>query len=152
LRKASQSILEYALLIAVVIAALLIMQTFMKRGYQGRLKDSSDRMAGGESYSASSSTTLEDRQMTTDKNIHEETATNRAQLNGVINNFGNPSDLSGLNDKAYAGSTVVGGETKSVTLTKMSGATSEAYQTQEYTAGGLPPLNPMSSDANDVFR
>ncbi len=39
-----QSTAEYAILIAVVIGALIAMQTYVKRGLQGRLKDGVDVM------------------------------------------------------------------------------------------------------------
>lgn len=42
--KRGQSTLEYALIIAVVIAGLLIMQYYIKRGYSGRLKSAADDM------------------------------------------------------------------------------------------------------------
>lgn len=43
-----QSTLEYALIIAVVIAGLLLMQHYVRRGFAGRLKEASDDM--GEQY------------------------------------------------------------------------------------------------------
>jgi uncharacterized protein (UPF0333 family) len=43
-----QSTLEYALIIAVVVGGLLVMQHYVKRGYVGRLKSASDEM--GEQY------------------------------------------------------------------------------------------------------
>jgi|WetSurMetagenome_2_1015567.scaffolds.fasta_scaffold373173_1 hypothetical protein len=43
-----QSTLEYALIIAVVVAGLLLMQHYVKRGYAGRLKSASDDI--GEQY------------------------------------------------------------------------------------------------------
>jgi Flp pilus assembly pilin Flp len=45
-----QSTLEYALIIAVVVAGLLAMQIYMKRGVQGKLRESIDEI--GEQYSA----------------------------------------------------------------------------------------------------
>lgn len=39
-----QSTLEYALIVAVVVAGLLLMQHYVKRGYAGRLKSASDEM------------------------------------------------------------------------------------------------------------
>lgn len=39
-----QSTLEYALIIAVVVGGLLLMQHYVKRGYAGRLKSASDEM------------------------------------------------------------------------------------------------------------
>ena len=40
--KKAQSTLEYAILIAVVVGALIGMQTYVKRGLQGRLKAATD--------------------------------------------------------------------------------------------------------------
>jgi len=45
-----QSTLEYALIIAVVIAAFLAINAYMKRGIQGKLRESIDEI--GEQYSA----------------------------------------------------------------------------------------------------
>ncbi len=42
MNKKAQSITEYALLVGVVISAFIAMQTFIKRGYQARLKGASD--------------------------------------------------------------------------------------------------------------
>jgi len=50
-RNKAQSTLEYALIIAVVIAALLAINTYMKRGVQGRLKESTDEI--GKQFDAS---------------------------------------------------------------------------------------------------
>ncbi len=49
-RLRGQSTLEYALIIAVVVGALLAMQVYMKRGMQGKLRESTDEMGG--QYSA----------------------------------------------------------------------------------------------------
>ena len=43
-----QSTLEYAVLISVVVAALIAMQIYMKRGVQGKLRDATDQV--GEQY------------------------------------------------------------------------------------------------------
>jgi uncharacterized protein (UPF0333 family) len=43
-KRKGQSTLEYAIIIAVVVGALLAMQHYVKRGYQGRLKSASDEM------------------------------------------------------------------------------------------------------------
>ena len=43
-RKKGQGTLEYGILIAVVIAALLLMATFVRRGYQGRLRQAGEQM------------------------------------------------------------------------------------------------------------
>lgn len=41
----AQSTAEYAILIGVVVAALVAMQTYVKRGFQGRMKDATDFFA-----------------------------------------------------------------------------------------------------------
>jgi uncharacterized protein (UPF0333 family) len=43
-KRKGQSTLEYAIIVAVVVGALLAMQHYVKRGYQGRLKSASDEM------------------------------------------------------------------------------------------------------------
>jgi len=54
MQKKGQSTVEYALIIAVIVAALIAMQTYFKRGVQGRLKQASDDI--GEQFSAGAST------------------------------------------------------------------------------------------------
>jgi hypothetical protein len=54
LSRRGQSTLEYAILILIVIVALLAMQTYLKRGIQGRVRESSDNI--GEAYSPSYTT------------------------------------------------------------------------------------------------
>lgn len=49
LRRRGQSTLEYAVLIVVIIAALIAMQVYLKRGIQGRMRESSDQI--GEQFS-----------------------------------------------------------------------------------------------------
>jgi len=46
LNKRGQSIAEYSILIALVIAAAVGIQTYVKRGWQGRAKDASDQFVG----------------------------------------------------------------------------------------------------------
>jgi uncharacterized protein (UPF0333 family) len=49
LRKRGQSTLEYAVLIVVIIAALIAMQVYLKRGIQGGLREKTDQI--GEQFS-----------------------------------------------------------------------------------------------------
>lgn len=49
-----QGTLEYAILIAVIVGALLMMQHYMKRGVQGKMRESADNI--GEQYSAGNTT------------------------------------------------------------------------------------------------
>jgi len=52
--KRGQSTLEYAVIIAVVVGALLAIQVYVKRGVQGRLKQAADDI--GEQFSPGAST------------------------------------------------------------------------------------------------
>jgi Flp pilus assembly pilin Flp len=49
LSRRGQSTLEYAVLIVVIIAALVAMQVYLKRGVQGRMRESTDQI--GEQFS-----------------------------------------------------------------------------------------------------
>jgi hypothetical protein len=49
-RRRGQSTLEYALIIAVVVGALLAMQVYFRRGVQGKLREATDDIGG--QYSA----------------------------------------------------------------------------------------------------
>lgn len=40
----AQSTLEYAILIGVIVAGLIAMQVYLKRGFQGKLRDNADNM------------------------------------------------------------------------------------------------------------
>lgn len=56
LSKNGQSILEYSILLALILASLLIMQAYVKRCYQGRLKQEADQI--GQQYSPGHTTSL----------------------------------------------------------------------------------------------
>ncbi len=47
LKKAGQSTAEYAIVIALVVGALVVMQVYVKRGIQGRFKDTTDQYVEG---------------------------------------------------------------------------------------------------------
>ena len=55
-RKNGQSIVEYAILLGVVITSLLIMQVYIKRSYQGRIKQEADQV--GQQYSPGHTTSV----------------------------------------------------------------------------------------------
>lgn len=46
MNRRGQSTLEYAILIAIVVAALLTVQTYVKRGLQGRARSAADDIGG----------------------------------------------------------------------------------------------------------
>jgi uncharacterized protein (UPF0333 family) len=51
LNRKGQSTLEYTVIIAVIVAAVIMMQSYVKRSVQGRVKDSADSV--GDQYSTS---------------------------------------------------------------------------------------------------
>lgn len=55
-KKRAQSTLEYGVLIAVIVAALIAMQVYIKRGVQGRLRTASDDI--GDQFSPGYTTSL----------------------------------------------------------------------------------------------
>jgi hypothetical protein len=89
-RKKGQSTLEYAILIAVVVAALLGMQTYFKRGVSARAKSSADDVGGGELFSpghTQSDYTTESKSWTTerqDEGVSRTTIHNDAQRNYTL--------------------------------------------------------------------
>ncbi len=56
MNRKAQSTLEYAILIAVAIAAVLAMSAYIKRGIQGRLKANADELSAGSAYAPKATT------------------------------------------------------------------------------------------------
>jgi len=129
-----QSILEYSILLAVVIAVLLIMQSFVKRGYQGSLKSSADKM--GEQFSASSTTIKEKQEMAGAKNVVTEVATTDAVMGQFTNQM--PAALTpamtGTLDNAntYSLNTATGGVVTATTEQKTDSASLEKARLADY--------------------
>ncbi len=69
-RTKGQSTLEYALIIAVVVGALLAMQVYFKRGVQGKLREATDDIGG--QYSAGNVTSKYVTSQSTDKITKEQ--------------------------------------------------------------------------------
>lgn len=60
-----QNLLEYAILLCIIISALTIMQVYVKRCYQGKLKRDADSLSGQYSPKHTTSTTTNDTSITT---------------------------------------------------------------------------------------
>ncbi|MCU0666751.1 MAG: hypothetical protein MUF05_06630 [Candidatus Omnitrophica bacterium] len=107
----AQSTLEYAVIIAVVVAALIAMQTYFKRGVQGKIREASDQI--GEQFSPGQTT-------------NEYT---------IISNTESSEDVSGTTEDAAAGDDV-GAKTKTTTVSKQkqtrTGTETVAKQSDEY--------------------
>jgi len=138
--KPAQSILEYAILIAIVIAAVVVMQVYMKRGISGRLKESSDKISGGQSFSASNTTTYEHSGLVSaakPRQITEMTGINGTGVatlsTSVVQDLGG-QDIGVKNiaaDDAYSASTSTGGDTNSVSKMATDDASKEAFKAND---------------------
>jgi hypothetical protein len=137
--KQAQSILEYAILIAIVIAAVVVMQVYMKRGISGRLKDSTDRISGGESFSASNTTTYQ-HSLTGQRNIVELTATddNSSKIAGVIGYAGDKTEIANITGSgAYSAGTTSSASTTSNSFSRTDSAANESFNAATLQSKGV---------------
>lgn len=126
-----QSILEYALLLGIIIAGVLIMQSFVKRGFQGNLKESADKM--GEQFSASGTTVHQKRALNEDQRIVEEVATTTDTEKGIAA-FTDDSLKGTVNKGVYSYSERTGGEATSEVRTKTEAASQEKFKISDHPA------------------
>jgi len=97
----AQSTLEYAILIGVIVAGLIAMQTYLKRGYQGKLRESADSM--GEQFSPGYTTynyTTKSFTNSTDTQNSEET---RTQIHSQWQNKDGSENVSSFNNENWFG-------------------------------------------------
>ncbi len=80
LKTKAQSTLEYVILIGVVVAALIAMGIYMKRGAQGQLRQAADQI--GEQYSAGLTTS---NYLVTSKQTQREVLSNSGRTETQIN-------------------------------------------------------------------
>ena len=129
--KKGQSILEYAILLAVVIAVLLIMQAFVKRGYQGSLKRSADSM--GTQFSASGTTTKAKQGMEGDRINVIEVGTTTAVMDQFSSQVPSDVTVQGTIEKgAYSLDTRKGGVETAETQSKTEAASQEKTRLSDY--------------------
>jgi len=87
-KERAQSTLEYAVLIGVIVAGLIAMQVYLKRGFQGKLKEGADSM--GEQFSPGYTTshhTTQSLTKSTETLQNEETTTQiQAQTSNRVGN------------------------------------------------------------------
>ena len=130
-----QSILEYSILLAVVIAVLLIMQAFIKRGYQGSLKSSADKM--GDQFSASSTTIKEKQEMEGNQDVVTEVGTSAAVMGQFAGQMPTGVALTGTLDQGtptYSLNTRIGGVVSAKTEQKTASAAQEKARLADYTS------------------
>lgn len=91
LNKRGQSTLEYAVLIAIIVAALVAMQVYIKRGMQGRLRQASDDIGGQFSPGYTTGTYTTQSSVTSTENITgvslgDETVAQTATVSNQVQN------------------------------------------------------------------
>jgi uncharacterized protein (UPF0333 family) len=123
-----QSILEYTLLLGVIVAGILIMQNFVKRGFQGNLKESADKM--GEQFSASGTTIEQTRTMTADQEITDEVGTTSSTATGIGAYVSGVTGTVGKGVYSYSNRT--GGDTTMENKTATESATQEKYKWSDH--------------------
>lgn len=137
--KKAQSMVEYAILLAVVISAFLLLQGIVKRGVSGGINEAASRM--GDQYSVTNTTTVEKRSMTdvgggtVDQFINEETGTSLdSTLTGLL-------DATGMEAGPVKGSIDYGAHniTSRVnqTMTSESRAETEAAKNEKFRWGEM---------------
>jgi Flp pilus assembly pilin Flp len=127
-KKSGQSMLEYALLLGVVVAAILIMQVFVKRGFMGGLKDSADKM--GEQFSAGSTTVMEKRTLDDDQEIYEEMSTDDT-IEAFVDE--SPEVYNTIDEDVYALTKRTGGASVTDVQKSTDSATKELTTWDDYT-------------------
>ena len=128
-----QSMLEYALLLGVVIAGILIMQVFVKRSFQGGLKDAGDKI--GDQFSAGGTTISRERTMSTNQDIIEEVATTDAGngISSFVTGLGETVEGTiGGSKEAYSLNKRLGGDASTETKQKTDAATQEKVRWADY--------------------
>jgi Flp pilus assembly pilin Flp len=130
LNKRGQAIIEYAVLLAVIVAAVLIMQMFVKRGFQGNLMDASQKM--GDSFSAGETSIQKISKLDeTGQSITEETGTD-TKMDPFIQSSTMPDLKHTLDNQAYSYNERTGGEQSSDTKTDTGSARAEKTRISEY--------------------
>jgi len=126
--RSGQSVLEYAVLLGVVVSGILIMQMFMKRGFQGQLKGSSDAISEGQAFSASGTTTQQFAEMQGNQITTQEVGTGQ-----TIKKFPGASGAIGTIAKdAYSYQKSSGAKITSTSAAKTDSATQEKVQWGEH--------------------
>jgi hypothetical protein len=123
--------IEYAILLAVVIAAFLLLQAIVKRGVSGGINDAADRM--GEQYSVSNTTMLDKREKQLDSTIAEETGTEQETLQSFVDAAGIDYDVVGTIERGAHSATMRTDEKYKTTSRELTdSATAEKYRWSEY--------------------
>jgi hypothetical protein len=89
-----QSILEYTILLIIIMAAFITMQTYIKRGFQGRWKSAVDEL--GDQYNPATTNSSLTYLMTSNSETHITTL--RDTINGVQGFYTMREDFSNMTE------------------------------------------------------
>lgn len=90
----AQSALEYVVFIAILVAALIAMQTYFKRGIQGRLRSQAEELSGGTFYSlgATNANSTVNRTIIENSRSYSENNTDISESNTTVNQTTNKTE------------------------------------------------------------
>lgn len=128
-KKTAQSMIEYAILLAVVISAFLLLQAIIKRGVSGGLNEAAGRF--GDQYSVTNTASIDKRVANADQVIMEETGTDtniNAFLGGAGPSIGTGELQHAYDKSAYNVTTRKGQDITSETRAETDFAKGEAYR------------------------
>ena len=146
LENKGQSIVEYAILLGVVITALLIMQVFVKRSYQGNLKDSAGKF--GEQFSSRNTEIRQKRTMANDQIIQEQVATdaNFGMVTGK--DLGLAAHSGTVGKGAYSYTDRSGGQVTAETSSSTDATAKETGAHPKVPVTDFPPAATVNLDGN----
>ncbi|MFC1594076.1 hypothetical protein ACFL38_01990 [Candidatus Omnitrophota bacterium] len=141
IRSIAQSLAEYCVLLAVVLAALGLLQATIKRGFSGSVKEAADKM--GEQYSPTVTSTERTRTLGGDQVTVEEVATTSAIDAYLPAGFGYaPVHVQDIDDETYSFTARVGHETTTSVRQQTDAAARELYRSAEFDQRQWPDFDP----------
>lgn len=81
MNRKAQSTLEYAVLIGIMVAALVAMQVYLKRGMQGRLRGYDEQLSQGAAYSPGATSSFIEVTTNTSENSVSQDKESNSEIN-----------------------------------------------------------------------
>ena len=95
MRNKAQTTLEYVVLFGVIVAALVAMQVYLKRGMQGRMRGYAEQLTQGSAYSPGATTSFIEVTTNTSENSasHDKESNSEVTINQLTNREENLSSF-----------------------------------------------------------
>ncbi|MBL7130228.1 MAG: hypothetical protein ISS45_02280 [Candidatus Omnitrophica bacterium] len=126
--KKGQSALEYAALIGIIVAVILSLQMFVKRGAAGGIKSAADKL--GQQFSANGTTIKEDRIMSSDQIIYSEVNSTGDEIGALLPGTEESEDVFAHGVHSWEERT--GGKVTTEVKQKTEAAANETFRWDEY--------------------